>query len=189
MLLLAHTGITLGVTVLAGSIAKRNKSTNRAAAWLAAFYERIDIRILLIGSLLPDIIDKPVGMVFFRDSLSNGRIYAHTLLFLILISIGGYVLYRQRNSIWLLVLAFGTFIHFILDQIWLTPKTIFWPLMGFEFDRIEITDWFTLWFRDFFAHPDVYLGEFIGLGILLWYGIMIINRKKVGAFLRYGKGY
>ena len=189
MLVLAHAGITLGVTVLAGGIAKHNRFTNGVAAWLASFSERIDIRILLVGALLPDIIDKPVGMFFLRDTLSAGRIYSHTLLFLVILTLAGYFLYRYRRGVWLLVLAFGTLIHQILDQIWLAPRTVFWPFMGFDFDKIEITDWFSLWFQDFFAHPDIYLGEFIGLGILLWYGITLINRKKVSQFLLCGKNY
>jgi len=190
MLALAHAGITLGMTVLAGSVAKNQvKAKTGVIAWLASFSERIDFRILLIGALLPDIIDKPIGGIIFRDELSSGRIYSHTLLFLIIIAVAGLLLYRLRGSIWMLVFAFGTFFHHILDQIWLMPETMLWPILGTEFERLPVTDWLSLWFSDFFSRLDIFIPEIIGLGVLLWYGIILINRKKVGVFLRYGKHY
>ncbi len=39
---------------------------------------------MLIGSMLPDIIDKPLGGLICKETLGNGRTYAHTLLFLLL---------------------------------------------------------------------------------------------------------
>jgi inner membrane protein len=188
MMLLAHTGITLGAaTMLAGAVRLKKKSANGISTWFTSLSEYVDIRILLIGSLLPDIIDKPLGVFFFRDTFSSGRIFAHTLLFTVILAAAGFLLYHRRYRTWLLVLAFGTFIHLILDQIWLTPKTMLWPFLGFTFDRLDVSDWFTLWFRDLFKYPDLYIPEFIGLAILIWFGITMINRKKVGVFLKQGK--
>jgi inner membrane protein len=188
MLLLAHTGITLSVaTLLAGAARSNQKTGNGISTWFTSLSAYVDIRILLIGSLLPDIIDKPLGVFFFRDTFSSGRIFGHTLLFLIMLTAAGFLLYRRRHRTWLLVLAFGTFIHLILDQIWLTPKTMLWPFLGFTFDRLDVSDWFTLWFRDLFVYPELYIPELIGLAILLWFAITLINRKRVGVFLRQGK--
>jgi hypothetical protein len=36
-----------------------------------------DIRLLILGSLLPDLIDKPLGHIILPEN--NGRIFAHTL--------------------------------------------------------------------------------------------------------------
>jgi inner membrane protein len=188
MMVLAHAGITLGATVLAGNIViKNSKPGNRVTSWLAAFYRRIDFRILLIGALLPDIIDKPLGGIIFRNQLGSGRIFAHTLLFLVVLLIAGIVLYRLRGSMWLLVLAFGSFIHHILDAMWQMPRTMLWPFLGFEFEVVPIENWFSHWLNEFFTRADMFIPEVIGLGILLWYGIYLINRKKVGEFLRYGR--
>ncbi len=188
MLLLAHTGITLGAaTVLAGAANFKKKSGNGILTWFTSLSEYVDIRILLVGSLLPDIIDKPLGVFLFRDTFSNGRIYAHTLLFLVILTAAGFYLYRRRRKTWLLVLAFGTFIHLLLDQIWLTPKTLLWPLLGFTFDRVNVEDWLSFWFWDLFVYPQVFIPEVVGLAILLWFGFNLINRKKVGVFLKYGK--
>ena len=188
MLLLAHTGITLGAaTVLAGAAKLKKKSKKGILTWFTSLSEYVDIRILLIGSLLPDIIDKPIGMVFFRDTFSSGRIFAHTLLFLIVLAAAGYYLYRRRHKTWLLILAFGTFVHLLLDQIWTMPNTMLWPFRGLTFDRYNVDEWFTIWFWNLFVYPDLFIPEFLGLAILLWFGFTLINRKKVGVFLRHGK--
>lgn len=188
MLLLAHTGITLGAaTLLAGAAEFKKKSRNGILTWFTSLSEHVDIRILLIGSMLPDIIDKPVGVFFFRDTFSNGRIYAHTLLFLVILAGAGYYLYRRRRKTWLLVLAFGTFIHLLLDSIWTTPKTMLWPLLGFTFDRLNVEEWLSFWFWDLFVYPDLFIPEVLGLAILLWFVFTLLNRKKVGVFLKYGK--
>ena len=147
----------------------------------------MDIRILLIGSLLPDIIDKPIGQFFFRETFSHGRIFAHTLLFLIIMTAVGFYLYKWRRKVWLLTLASGTFMHLILDEMWHAPRTLFWPFLGFTFDRIELTYWASNIFQALMSNPGVYVPEAVGLLILLWFGLALLVRKKVGAFLRYGQ--
>jgi len=133
MLIFGHIGITLGAAVLLKStltrsyslqprgnnvleclesIPRRHSAQNDSSSGRAgrlASLEKIDARLLLIGSLLPDIIDKPVGTFLFRESLSNGRIFCHTLAVLLFITLTGIYLYQSHGKIWLLVLSFGTF--------------------------------------------------------------------------------
>ena len=150
MLVFGHAGITLGAAVLLKSTLGRthslrprvnkvteclestpkmhsaqNEPSSGRARWLT-FLEKIDTRLLLIGSLLPDIIDKPLGTFFFRDTFSNGRIFCHTLAFLLLITLVGIYFYRSRGKTWLLVLSLGTFTHLICDQMWLASQTLLW---------------------------------------------------------------
>ena len=66
-----------------------NSKPSSKTSLFRSLANRVDIRFLLIGSLLPDIIDKPIGVYFFRETFSNGRIFSHTLLFLISITIIG----------------------------------------------------------------------------------------------------
>jgi len=128
MLILGHAGITLGAaTLLSGALRIKHSSQDRKVSWFTSLSSYIDIRLLLIGSLLPDIIDKPVGQLFFREIFSQGRIFSHTLLFLVIITMAGYYLYKRRRAVWLLTLSFGTFMHLILDEIWNAPRTLFWP--------------------------------------------------------------
>jgi hypothetical protein len=97
MLVLGHTGITFGMAVLLRealargySLAFRTNGETEQPVTLPEASSRqddssasrqsrhlfpagsLDIRLLLLGSLLPDIIDKPVGIYFFRDTVSSG---------------------------------------------------------------------------------------------------------------------
>ena len=218
MLVLAHTGITLGAAVILNQafskralnsqrpivqsqqklevnnprlVAKTTNSRLTTAdselTWFTSLGNRIDIRILFAGSLLPDIIDKPLGMFFLRDIFSNGRIFAHTLLFLAIITFVGVYLHRSRGQLWLLILSFGTFIHLILDQMWLTPQTLLLPVYGLTLPKCELTYWFQNILYALHTDPVVYVPELVGVVILIWFALVIVRRKKVYAFLKDGQ--
>jgi hypothetical protein len=84
-------------------------------------------------------------------------------------------------------LAAGTFMHLLLDEIWLTPGTLFWPLLGFTFAKIELADWLSDIFHELFSKPGVYIPEVVGLAIMLWFVLVLVRRKRVGVFIKYGK--
>ena len=195
MLVLAHTGITLGAAVLVtgsltasphsptmgeeatGSSRRYSQSVlslltspvRQASSWLITLGKSIDIRLLLIGALIPDIIDKPLGHLFFRESLSNGRIFSHTLLFLIIITLAGLYLYRRWTKLWLLVLTFGTLIHLILDQMWQNPQTLLWPFLGSTFPKEDITNWLPDILNASTTDPVIYIPELLGAIIIIWF--------------------
>ena len=204
MLIFGHTGVTLGVALLLnGALArsyslptKENKSSKhpehsaRAGVRLLSFTSlgnRLDIRLLLIGSLLPDIIDKPLGQFFFRETFNNGRIFCHTLLFLILITLAGYYLYRNRRKAWLLVLSFGTFIHLIQDQMWLAHETLLWPIYGLAFEKIDLTRWTQNILYVLRTDPGTYVPEIVGAMILVAFVAMLVRRKRVYPFIKNGQ--
>ncbi len=181
MLLFAHPGITLGVATIAADV------VNRKPSWFVSLSRYLDIRWLLVGSLLPDIIDKPVGQYIFRDTFNNGRIFSHTLLFLIVIAVIGFYLLKKYRWVWMLSLAAGTFMHLILDEMWQTPQTLFWPLLGFSFPFVELEGWASNIWKLIFSDPRYYVPEIVGLIILLILCWQLIRRKKVLAFIKYGK--
>jgi membrane-bound metal-dependent hydrolase YbcI (DUF457 family) len=150
---------------------------------------RIDIRILLIGSLLPDIIDKPIGRFFFREIFHNGRIFSHTLLFLIIITAGGVILYRTSKKTWLMALACGTFTHLIFDGMWMSPHTLLWPLYGFSFGKhpVSVWSWIASVLHQVAANPWALIPETAGIIIIAWFAWQLARRKKLLAFLRYGR--
>jgi len=191
MLILGHAGITLGAAIILAGTVKNSPvpaaSRRDWTSWLIALGNHIDIRLLLIGSLLPDIIDKPVGQLFFRETFSQGRIFSHTLLFLVLISLAGGYLYQRYSKNWLLVLSFGTFMHLLLDQMWRVPQTLFWPLLGIAFARIELADWLPGIFSALLTNPAVYVPELVGAAVLLYLGLMLVRRKKTGSFIKSGR--
>ena len=190
MLVFGHAGITLGAaTLVAGALDRRQPVADRKVPMFTSLTRYVDVRVLLVGSLLPDIIDKPIGQYFFRETFSNGRIFSHTLLFLIVLTGIGFYLFKRHRQVWMLTLAFGTFCHLILDGMWASPATLFWPLMGFTFEKAELTDWLSNIFQALFANPENYVPELVGLAILLWFGVALLLRKKVSAFLIKGKVY
>ena len=184
LLLFGHAGVTLGAaTLLAGAAKSRYTRTS----WFTTLSRYLDIRFLLVGSLLPDIIDKPVGQYIFKNTFDNGRIFSHTLLFLVLLSAIGFYLHKRYRQVWMLALAAGTFTHLLLDEMWRVPGTLLWPLLGFTFEKGGIADWLSNIFHELFSKPGVYIPEAVGLAILLWFGLALVRRKKVGAFIKYGK--
>ena len=213
MLVFAHAGITLGAAVLvAGGLKKGNNLQNiedgavgtpsrlpgqtlsllahqvrQVPSWLATLGKAVDIRVLFIGSLLPDIIDKPLGHLFFRETLSNGRIFGHTLLFFIIIAMAGLYLYRSRSQLWLSVIAFGTLLHLILDQMWRTPQTLLWPVFGFAFPREDMTGWVQDTLQALLNNPVVYIPELMGADIIVLFGWFLLRRKKTFAFIMHGE--
>jgi len=202
MLILGHTGITLGAAVLLTGALKtghyrqdKEGQTSPSAdnprsdkgSWLSSLGSCIDVRLLLIGALLPDIIDKPVGHFFFRETFGHGRIFSHTLLFFVLVALAGFYLYLRHRKNWLLVIAFGTFVHLILDQMWEAPRTLFWPFYSFAFERRDLTDWIPNIFHALLTNPEVYVPELVGGLILLWLGVELVRRRKVGVFFKYGR--
>ena len=156
-------------------------------SWLASLADRIDIRLLLIGSLLPDIVDKPIGLFLFQNTFSNGTIFCHTLLFLIIITLVGLYLYHSRKKTWLLVLSFGTFTHLILDAMWQTPRTFLWPLYGLSFERydlISLSDWIEELFHTLLIFPAIGIPELVGAATIIWFFWLLVRRGNLYAFLR-----
>lgn len=212
MLLFGHAGITLGAAVFLSGVLASNRSSKtirngamepssslstnvrtpnnfllRKLPRLTSLGSRIDIRLLLIGSLLPDIIDKPIGQVLFRETFSNGRIFCHTLLFIILVTVIGLLLYRYNRKTWLLVLSFGTFVHLILDEMWRAPRTLLWPILGLSFESADLTGWAANIWHALFTEPAVYVPELVGVLILIWFTWMLIYTRKTYVLVRYGR--
>jgi inner membrane protein len=203
MLILGHAGITLGAAVFLSGAASAirspipvreetaaalpNDPSNQPKSWLTSLARNIDIRLLLVACLLPDIIDKPLGYIFFREALSNGRVVSHTLLFLVIVSLAGLFLYHIGKKNWLLVVSFGVLVHLILDQMWKTPETLLWPFFGFAFEKHDITNYIPGIIDSLTAKPEVYIPEIIGGLILIWFAWEVLRRRKLLSFIKYGR--
>lgn len=211
MLLFGHAGLTLGAAVLlsgaltGGQERKAAEVTTttlppyrpaifrplrfvngKISSWLTVLGSRIDIRLLLFGAILPDLIDKPLGQLFFSDTISNGRIYSHTLLFVIIIALGGFYLYRRSHKVWLLVIAAGGLMHLILDQMWRMPQTLFWPFQGLSFERMDLSNWVQNLFHALVNEPAISISEPVGAAIIIWFVWQLARRGNLYAFIRKG---
>jgi hypothetical protein len=94
-----------------------------------------------LGSVLPDILDKPLGHIFLHGTLDNGRLYAHSLLFLGVICLAGVLLWKRRGSYLLLALAAGVLLHQLADTMYLDQIAWLWPLFG-PFQPESFPDYF-----------------------------------------------
>ena len=91
-------------------------------AWLVFRDPAIDYRVLMVGAVLPDVVDAPFG----------GARVAHTLLFsvvlltVVMVATRGHRHARRR---WLFV-PVGTFVHLVADGIVGRAETFWWPFLG-----------------------------------------------------------
>lgn len=144
----------------------------------------IDYRMALLGSLLPDIVDKIPWLFASSDIFPSGRDYGHTFLFNLLLFICGLILLKYKKS-WLLIISLSSIIHLILDRMWDDPVALWWPLLG-PFHRVETTGWLSNILHALFSEPGTYISEIIGLVIILVIAYRVIVTKGVLNFIRTG---
>ena len=151
MLLFAHVGLALATARLSS---------------------RLDLMFLALGSMLPDILDKPLGLLVF-GSASMGRTFGHTLLFLIILAAISFHL----QDIKMASLSWGVLVHLILDSMWSSPVILLWPLLG-GFPSAPYLD--TLSYLQMLLtgleDPGILIPELLGLGYLL---ILVYQKRSL----------
>jgi inner membrane protein len=202
MLFFGHIGLTIGITKvfqnlmtsqrrdLEISSSRFQPSTNRGRkdTLLIGIQKKmrfIDYRFILLGSLLPDIIDKPVWLFTSSSVRWDGRGYSHTFLFSFVLLVIGLVLAARRKKAQLLTISVESFFHLIFDQMWLNPIALWWPLLG-TIPREQIPNYLALLWEQFLSDPYTYVSESLGLIILVYISIRIITKKRVRYFLKTG---
>jgi len=94
--------------------------------------DRLVAGAAVIGAILPDLVDKPLGLIL-TGTVGYGRIYGHTLLFFLIVLVAGVLLRHllsRRASVIVLAVALGILSHQLLDAMWLEPASWCWPLLG-----------------------------------------------------------
>lgn len=130
--------------------------------------------ILFLGSLLPDIIDKPLGVIFLGGFFTSGRTIGHTLIFVALLAVLGGLLLLRQGKTWGLVLTGAVAVHLILDEMWTEPRVLLWPLYGWTFSsgHGHGNNWIQGWIADL-LEPGYFVPEMIGFLILVWFLITL----------------
>lgn len=195
MFLFAHVGITAAVVragdnyfkeeaVTSGKPGLRGK-ISRIFSAIRSQSGKIDYRMVIIGSMLPDIIDKSLFLILGKSGETlSGRDYSHSLLFCLALFAGGLFLLRYRKP-WLLVLSLGSVTHLLLDRMWGDTVALFWPFMG-PLKGEYVADWATGMWNDLFTVPEVYIPEIIGIIIVIYFAIRIIRNRGIPGFIRTG---
>jgi inner membrane protein len=141
-----------------------------AIIFLTLGRRRIDYRVVLLGAILPDLIDKPIGRIFFEKQFQNSRLFAHTLAFSVVLLLLIQLFLRGETARRWFILPIACVLHLVLDAMWSEPVTLFWPLFGTHFPRVPVENyWWEVLLRPF-DHPWVLVQELVGLGLLLYLG-------------------
>lgn len=129
----------------------------------------MDLRLLMVGALLPDLIDKPLGRVLNVGGYESGKLWGHSLVFSAVLMVVILVVTKRGTPyrrIWF-PLAVGSLFHLVLDGMWTKSETFLWPFLRGEFTEAPPGDLGTA-LADGFTNPWVVAGEVVGLIYLLW---------------------
>lgn len=137
----------------------------------ARFITGCSLIFVAIGAILPDIIDKPLGEIIYGTP-NMGRIFAHTLLFLLLLA----AVACYTRDVRIASLCGGVLIHLLLDFMWLTPAVLLWPLLGpfppaAQIDTVSYIQMLLLGLRN----PAILLPELLGLAYLIY---LLFERRQ-----------
>lgn len=182
MLVFGHVGITLAIM---------NGYEKVICSVGVKDYNFIDYRIVIIGAILPDLIDKPLIQLTYGLENHSGHSIGHTFIFSgLLMALGiGYFLNTRNNNI--LLLGLCCFLHQVFDKLMLLPNVLSLPTFSYNnnitFNRVDIFTRGTSYiFRQFpyikavtlyLMEPYVYISEIFGfLYILYFLYKLIINR-------------
>jgi len=130
---------------------------------------RIDYRMVLIGAVLPDVVDALLGLFFFDGPA--GRWVAHSMLAPIVVTVAILLAFKGDRRRSLFGIGVGWLLHLVADGMWQAPKTFLWPAFGRGFSTFprEPYGWDLL--LDPIAHWTTWGGELIGLALLAWFWV------------------
>jgi membrane-bound metal-dependent hydrolase YbcI (DUF457 family) len=170
MFIFGHIGITLGIFYLLSRLFPKKNIP-------------VDFKWIAFGALLPDFIDKPLGRIFLAETIGSGRIFAHTLIFAILLGLAAYYIFYHKGWTAPLIIAGASFCHVLEDQMWNSPRAFLWPFLGWEFPRDTFSGGFIEYLIGILnrsydpAYSGVFIPEIIGIGIILLFAGNHIRSK------------
>jgi hypothetical protein len=130
-----------------------------------------------IGSVLPDLVDKPLDLVIFSQSIGNGYIYGHALVVALGLGVLGLLLLIVWKNPVIVAISAGILSHQVLDLMWGHPKNWLYPLYGAFSHPAESSNIFTLLMSEIENPFEVFLFLFLCAVIALF-----IARHRIAAF-------
>jgi hypothetical protein len=91
---------------------------------------RMAVGIAVLGSFLPDLVDKPLAHFVFAGPANLGQIPGHILIGCLIILAVALVVYRRYHDRLVFLLPAGVFLHQAMDLAWLDPVTWLYPVLG-----------------------------------------------------------
>ena len=202
MNIVGHTGLTVAAILATGYLldtlpARRVRAESvRPQVWrslVIGFQSmprslqrlRIDYRVILLGSLLPDIIDKPLGFWLLPEVVNHStRSIGHTLVFNMELLSVALVLLALAHAYRPLLLSLASSGHLVLDAMWQAPSRLLWPSYGWSFPAgtTDLEEW--LKFQSSVGWLDIW--EVLGAMVLVWVAVQLYRRRAMRQFLRVG---
>jgi hypothetical protein len=148
----------------------------------------VDVRFLLFGAILPDLIDLLYGTVI-RPDFAIGELWFHTLLGPSLyMAVVLLVTRRGRRRRAFMALGIGWLFHILLDGLWTDPEVLFWPFFGWEMPTGDAPFWTAAWARAM-SDPWRWILEAAGLAYLiwLWFAAGLNQKPRRDEFLKTGR--
>jgi len=146
-----------------------------ATLWLFRWIFRdpkVDVRFLVAGAILPDLIDLTIGTVLFADRYSTGELWLHSLLLpIIYMTAVVAVTRRGRRRRTFMAVGIGWLLHLLLDGMWANDDIFLWPFFG-PIPAGEAPFWPLAWERAM-SDPWRWVKEAVGLGYLIWLWIAL----------------
>ena len=148
---------------------------------------RIDYRFILLGAVLPDLVDGLLGLFWFEGPA--GRWLAHSLVAVIVIAVAIILLLRGELRLAVFGVAVGWLLHLVADGMWQAPFTFFWPAFGWRFSESPAEPYSV----DLLTHPLDHLttwgAEMFGLAVLAWFWVAFRMGEEGRARLFLRDGY
>lgn len=131
--------------------------------------QRVDYRLVALAAMGPDLIDKPLAVLYFYRRYKAAVLFAHTLL--AHLTIFGWIVWKKPQW-WPYLAAFNG--HALLDRLWFFHDTWYWPFRGWRFHvwgkrgseqaDIKLAYWYA-----FTRRPELWGWEVGGLIAGLWF--------------------
>ena len=187
MILAGHIGITLATAKYAprvvANISRRLISQRGIHTFKPLWTERLDDRALILGSILPDIVDKPLALFLAPALVGHSlRSYGHTLAFTLVVLAVAIATAVWIKREWPVALGLASAGHLVLDMMWFSHRILLWPFITPDFSPRRIHEW----------GPDasmIYIGaEILGLVVILWVAFRLIAGRDALNWLLTGRG-
>ena len=156
-----------------------------AVVYVTIGRRRVDYRFVLLGAILPDLID---GASCWAYECGGGRGIAHSLLANVAVTVLIILVLRGETRLAVFGIGVGWLLHLVGDAMWDAPETFFWPVAGMDFATSPTEPYSWDLFTDPLAHVWTWAGELAGILVLLWFVVAfdLRDRTRWRAFLRDG---
>jgi hypothetical protein len=107
---------------------------NGASREAPSLADAIDYRLVAVGSLLPDMVDRSLRAAAGGASWSRDQhLLGHTLLLNSPLILAGIGLAMRHKDVKLLAIGTAAMTHLLVDPVIRSPRTLLWPLLGVAF--------------------------------------------------------